>query len=343
LPVKKIENKADCLKKQIFPFIPTSLQNYLNDLGKKTWNKIEEIRLRKFRPLLISVGNKDLFVDSRGALSEDKDHAVVVSERIIGQTIKLLTQSSIYALEEELRRGYITMEGGHRVGIVGRVILDKGKIKSMKQISSLNMRISREIIGAADKILPYIIRPEGNQIYNSLIVSPPGCGKTTLLRDLTRQLSNGSVQLNFRGFNIGVVDERSEIAGTFQGRTQHEVGIRTDILDASPKAEGMMLLIRSMSPEIIVTDELGNPEDLNAIHEVLNAGVKVLSTFHARDKDEVFNRKGFQELFSKNLFERYIILCREPEVGTIKKVLDGQSLKKLNSKPIITALDRVGC
>ncbi|MDD5937022.1 MAG: stage III sporulation protein AA, partial [Clostridiales bacterium] len=209
-------------------------------------------------------------------------------------------------------------------GIAGKVVLEEGKIKSMKYISFINIRLSHQVKGCADSILPYVVR--NNSIYHTLIISPPGCGKTTLLRDLIRQLSNGEKERESGkarpGMQIGVVDERSEIAACYMGIPQNELGIRTDVLDCCPKAKGMMLLIRSMSPAIIAVDEIGLAEDIEAIHYAMGCGCKMIATVHGGTIDEVKEKPMLGDLIKKHVFERYIILSNQERVGKVTEIYD---------------------
>jgi stage III sporulation protein AA len=185
------------------------------------------------------------------------------------------------------------------------------------------MRIAREIPGASDGIIPYLLNEQ--RPYNTLIISPPQCGKTTILRDIVRQLSNG-IPGKFKGVKVGVVDERSEIAGTYEGVPQKNVGIRTDVLDACPKAEGMIMLIRSMSPQVIVADEIGKIEDVYAIGEAVQAGVNLIVSVHGADIEQIKRRPSMNQLLHERIFERYVVLGCSRGVGTVEGIYDEQFL-----------------
>ena len=185
------------------------------------------------------------------------------------------------------RQGYITLPGGHRAGLTGQGVLEKGYIRTLKNISSINLRLARAVYGAGDDFLPYMV--ENGSLCHTLLASPPRAGKTTVLRDLVRQFADGTTRLP--PYNVAIADERSEIAGCVNGCPQLPVGHRTDVLDHCPKAEGMMLLIRSMSPQVLVTDEIGRPEDSLALEEALHAGIKAVSYTHL----DVYKRQAWQK------------------------------------------------
>lgn len=290
-------------------------------------NEIEEIRLRIKRPIVFRTGSQEMTVTSHGKLTSQIREGYSITREDIDRSIQLLSQSSLYAWEDEFKNGYITIPGGHRIGFVGRVVLDKGCIKTLKDISGINYRIGRQILGCADDIMSYLIHKD--HVHHTLIISPPQCGKTTLIRDIVKQLSDGIPDLGFTGVNVGLVDERSEIAGVYQGEPQFQIGLRTDILDACPKAQGMMILIRSMSPRVIATDEIGKNEDIEALYHALQAGVTVVTTVHGNSVEEIRERPSLKELVNWRFFERIIILSRRKGVGTVEAILNGKTQERM--------------
>ncbi|ADL08077.1 stage III sporulation protein AA [Thermosediminibacter oceani] len=312
------------LEQHISPILPSAIRQIFFKLPPDKLNKVEEIRLRRGRPLMVVAGKQDYMMTPEGVITDDPDRAYIVTGEDAAKIFQLISRSSVYALEEEIKNGYITLKGGHRVGIVGKVILEGGQIKTMKHISGFNIRIAREVLGAADEALRFVIDEKG-EFLNTMILSPPKAGKTTLLRDLIRQLSSGNPRLGLKGFKVGVVDERSEIACCYEGVPQNDVGIRTDVLDGCPKARGIMMLLRSMSPDIIATDEIGRTEDVEAMEEALNAGVKLLTTAHGADLEDVGRRPTLRKLIGSNFFDRYLILGFSEGVGTIEKVIEGKN------------------
>jgi len=319
--------------KHLLEIFPIKIRMLLNELPIPVLNEVEEIRLRINRPLIVATGTEHLAITFEKKLTAKLEEGYIITKEDMEKTLHKISQSSIYAWEEEFKRGYITLRGGHRIGLTGKVVLDKGLIKTMKDLSGLNFRIAREIIGVADSVLPYIIGSD-YRVKHTLLVSPPQCGKTTLLRDIIRQLSDGIPKLGFRGVNIGLVDERSELAGSFEGVPQYNVGLQTDVLDGCPKAQGMIMLVRSMSPQVIATDEIGTYDDIRAIEEVLNAGISLLTTVHGRDLNDLKNRPNLREVLEQKLFSRIIILGRSLGVGTIETVLDGATMHSLSVKPM---------
>lgn len=317
------------LESEILCSISPNIKKIIELIPDTYISRLEEIRIRVNKPLMICCTNTDYFVSLKGCISKIPAGSYTVTAEDCEKTLQMLSNYSIYAYEEELRNGYITLSGGHRVGIVGRGILDSGKIKALKNIFGFNVRIAREVLGAADSVMTYIRKNE-NDIYNLLIISPPQCGKTTLLRDIIRQVSSGTKDNLLHGMKVGLVDERSEIAGCFMGIPQNDVGIRTDVLDACPKSSGIIMLIRSMSPRVVATDEIGSSADSDAIYEALNAGVRIMSTIHGDSLEEILNRPFIGEVIKNKVFERIIILSSRFGPGTIEKVLDG-----INFKPII--------
>jgi stage III sporulation protein AA len=284
------------------------------------FDKLQEIRLRINAPLLVIYCNREAFITEEAKLADSPSEAIFVTRNEIRETMEYISNYSLYAFEEEIRQGFITINGGHRIGIAGKIIVENDVIKAMKHISFINVRLAHQVKGCADRVLPHIINQQTRGIYHTLIISPPRCGKTTLLRDIIRQLSNGSSQLG--GMSVGVVDERSEIGACYMGTPQNELGIRTDILDCCPKAKGMLMLIRSMSPQVIAVDELGSKEELEAIDYVIGCGCKLIATVHGSSIEDVRNKPVLGELLEKRLFERYIILSNVKGIGHLEEIYD---------------------
>ena len=240
------------------------------------------------------------------------------------ETLSRMSQYSMYALEEEIRNGFFTIQGGHRVGVAGKAVCEHGKILTIRNIYSLNVRVARQKKGCAENVIPWLVQ-EGS-IYNTLILSPPGAGKTTMLRDCIRLLSEGTPRLP--GQKVGVVDERSELAAGFSGIPQNDLGSRTDVLDACPKAEGMRLLVRSMSPRILAVDELGSREDYLAVEEALHCGCRILGTMHVGRIEELREKLYLSQWLEREFFERFVFLSPGQKGERRFSVYDGK-LRKL--------------
>ncbi len=284
------------------------------------FDALQEIRLRINSPLMVNYENREYFVTDNADLVSNPALGIVITKNEIKETMEYISNYSLYAFEEEIRQGFITINGGHRIGITGKTIIQEDSIKGMKHISYINIRLAHQIKGCADKVIPYLVNSNAQGIYHTLIISPPKCGKTTLLRDIIRQISNGSPYL--QGINVGVVDERSEIGACYMGVPQNELGIRTDILDCCPKAKGMMMLIRSMSPQVIAVDEIGSKEDLEAIDYVISCGCKLIATVHGSSIEDIKSKPILGELLHKRLFERYVILNNIKQIGHLEEIYD---------------------
>lgn len=291
-------------KKQILQVLGKKMQQDV-EREQFDFSCLQEIRLRIGKPLTVLYKGKEKFLTK-------------VEQEDLRETLEYISNYSLYAYENELRQGFITIEGGHRVGMAGKVVLEEGKIKSLKYISSINIRVAHEVKGCADKIFPYITKER--QICHTLIISPPRCGKTTLLRDMIRQISDGNRWV--KGVPVGVVDERSELGGCYMGTAQNDLGIRTDILDCCPKADGMLMLIRSMAPQVIAVDEIGAREEICAIEYALHCGCKMLATAHGVSMEEMKKKPFFEQMIREKRFERYIVLGNEHHMGEILGIYD---------------------
>ena len=295
---------------------PPTVAKALSALPPETMAEVDEVRMRCGRPLMISCGTGDVFVKSNGQISKTPDGSLVIAPEEIKHLFQAACQHSVYAYEEEIRQGFLTLKGGYRLGLAGRITVRDGKVAALSHCAGACIRIMRELKGCADEAMR-LVRPQNN-VYSTLIISPPMMGKTTLLRDLTRQISNGI--FGTEGKRVCLVDERAELAGCVAGIPQLDVGLRTDVLDGCPKAAGMMMALRSLSPQVLVTDELGGEEDAKAVMEAAFAGVKVLATVHGQDENDLMQRHGMRLLIQERVFERYLVLGQTP--GRIVKRLD---------------------
>ena len=292
-------------------FLPRQIKMLLSHSKIET-TKIQEIKIRTGKPLMVMNDTGEMIVRaSSGGI-------YIVTEADLREMLEYISNYSLYAYEDEMRQGFITIEGGHRIGLCGQTIVENGQVKNLRYISSINVRVAHEVIGCADDVIPYLI--EDTRVLHTLIVSPPRCGKTTLLRDIIRQISDGNKDI--KGQAVGVVDERSEIGGCYRGVPQNQLGMRTDILDGCPKAEGMLMLIRSMGPEVIAVDEIGTKEDVHAVDYAMHCGCKMLATVHGKSLDEIRDKPELGKLVENHRFERYIVLGNKRGVGSVEGIYD---------------------
>lgn len=250
---------------EILRYFPNPIYTLLKNTLMQDRNlqkDLQEIRIRVERAILLKTRQADIIIEYQISTSE------------ILQTLEKLCENSIYAYKNQICEGFLTIRGGHRIGITGTAVIENEKVINLKYITSLNFRIAREVINCSKHLLNEIIDLENNNIYNTLLVSPPGKGKTTMLRDIIRNISNGIPEIHFKGITCGVVDERGEIAAMYKGAPQNDVGIRTDVIENINKAKGMKMLIRSMAPEVIACDEIGCKEDVQAIRRSYDSRCK---------------------------------------------------------------------
>ncbi|MDD4089586.1 MAG: stage III sporulation protein AA [Tissierellia bacterium] len=280
-------------------YLNTRVKNILQDSG--FLNEVIEIRLRINSPVLIKTLKRELFLDEE----------IIITKKDIDDILGNLTKNSIHAFENEINKGYITLEGGHRVGISGDCIYDKEELKGFKNITSLNIRIAKEFPGCSNKSIKHLITPDKN-IYNTLIIGPPLSGKTTLIRDVARNLSDGFKAPYFEGCDVTLIDERGEISAVYNGIPQMNTGRRTDVLSYCRKSDGFFMSIRALSPKVIISDELGSVEDFEIVQYALKSGVKIVTTAHGFSLDDVKRNLYLRNILNNNFFERAIILNKRP-------------------------------
>lgn len=299
---------------RVVHLLPSELAAILERMPVGVKDTVEEIRIREGRPLEIGYEGGFYFVGQDGCLHARPEEAYKPTGETCRRLLERVTNHSLYAMEEELRRGYITVAGGHRIGIAGRTVLEGGSVRGIRDVAAFNLRIAREVPGAAAKVLPKLLDFGRRSVLPALIVGPPQQGKTTIARDLARAVSSGAwghpAAAGWIGRKVGIVDERSEIAACVRGVPTFDVGPRTDVLDACPKAEGMMMMLRSMSPDVLVVDEIGRPEDADAILDACHAGIAVIATAHAKDADDARGRPVLRKLLEAGAFAVCVELQR---------------------------------
>lgn len=281
-----------------------------NALSKLDGNRIYELRLRG--TVSINYGGVYYYLCENG-LCGDSKQAIKLTPIIIEEVLMRAAQHSIYAVNDRICDAFISLSGGYRIGLCGEVVCDCGKIKTIKNFSSLNVRVPHEIKGCGDKVYNILCKMG----MNCLVVSPPGMGKTTLLRDLARIIGN-VVPIK----NVLLVDERSELASVVNGKPQLDIGVNTDIICNCTKEYAFERAIRAMRPDVIITDELYGENDFNAVENAVRSGVKVLASAHSDKKENLFDKRGFREAIKNKLFDCYVFLSDRFGVGSVEYICD---------------------
>lgn len=285
------------MNKDILKYFPEKIKNVIEENLADL--NLEEIRIRNNKPIILKSSNQEKLI----RYYPNSDEMMTI--------LQLICENSIYTYQKQIAEGFVTLKGGHRVGLSGSCVMEKGEVINISYISSFNFRISRQIIGCSKNALKYILDMNKKIVKNTLIVSPPGSGKTTLLRDVIRQISSGIKSVKFKGQTVGVVDERGEIASLYRGESQNEIGSKTDVIENTTKSIGMKMLIRSMAPEVIVADEIGGQNDIEVIKYAICSGCKGIFTAHGASFDDIYMNPVLKELVNSHIFE--IIMFLNPK------------------------------
>lgn len=296
------------MQEEIRNLFPERIRRVL-DFSGIAEDELQEIRIRCGKSIVLSAGGRKVIPHQGGRTVDPGEFREILDH---------ISNYSLYAFEEEIKKGYLTIPGGHRIGLAGRAVMERDAVKTMRNLSFLNIRISHERKGCADKLFSRLF--EGTRFLSTLIVSPPGGGKTTLLRDIVRKLACGG--RDSPAMNVSVVDERSEIAACYKGIPQRDVGTHCDVLDGCSKREGIQMMLRSMAPEVIAVDEIGTDEDMAALNMALTSGCSLLATVHGSSMAQLREKRVMGQILSAGMFERIVILDVGAP-GRIGAVCDG--------------------
>ncbi len=288
----------------LMSYITSRIANQLLQLPDIVKLSTNEIRIRCGKPVVI--------MTAEGYKLPCKN--LILSQNDISDTFQKLCDYSVYSYQSELAQGFITLPGGHRVGICGTAALDKNGCRTIKYISSINIRVASEYIGCANKLTEQLF---SERICGTLIAGPPCCGKTTILRDIALNLSSQESMKK-----VVIIDERGEIAAMYRGIPQNTVGLSCDILNGYPKGEGILIALRTLAPDVIICDEVGNEDDANALCEGVNAGVSIISSIHACNVNELYNRKSCKRLLETGAFKKIVFLKGEMHRGQVDSIVE---------------------
>ena len=282
---------------QVASLLPFGIRQLALALPKAERVVAEEVRLRAGRPVSVTLPDGEAVLPGSPVVTADD----------LRTALEIATQASAHTALERVRHGFVTVRGGHRMGMCGTAVIKDGAIHNLKQLSSLNIRIARQIPGIGTELLRRL-RTEGEPIASVLVLGPPGAGKTTLLRDLIRGLSSG---VGGPPVRVGVADERGELAAMYHGVPQLDLGPHTDVMDSCGKAEGLMMLLRGMNPQVLAMDEITAPADIDALEMAAGCGTALLATAHGRGLEDLRRRPLYAQLMERRIFDKVLLVDRQ--------------------------------
>lgn len=297
--------------------LPPELCGLACALSVQEKEQVRELRLRTGQPFAVNLGGRDLFVTRFGRLcGTPSGETVTVSARQTEDCFRRLCDYSVYSHQSDIAAGFITVRNGHRAGLCGSAVVEQGGVSGIRGVSSINLRVARQIHGAADELMRRVF---GCGVLGALLCGIPGSGKTTLLRDAARQLSA-------RGLRVSVVDERGELAAVYRGQAGNDLGPCSDILDGYPKGDGILRAVRCLAPDVVICDEIGGESEALALTEGVNCGVAIIATAHASDRTELMRKRGIMRLLVAGAFETVVFLQDMRQPCRIREVVNAREL-----------------
>lgn len=273
--------------------LPYDLRRWAASVPEGDKAMAEEFRLRAGRGLMLSCPGGERPVPG----------APPITAADLGMVLEIASQASAHTVLDRVQSGFVTVKGGHRVGICGSAVVKDGEIHNLRQLSSMAIRIAREVPDAGAEVLPQLV--EGGRLQSALVLSPPGAGKTTLLRDLIRRVSDG---MGAPPLRVGVADERGELAAMYGGVPMNDLGARTDVMDGCAKGAGLMMLLRGMNPQVLAADEITAAEDVEALEQAAGCGTALLCTAHGGGAEDLWRRPLYRRLLAAGVFQKVVLI-----------------------------------